>query len=143
MYLRHSHKSNSGYEKRAVYNQPETHTVQSHSGTGSKMPVQVPLQPSWNSSCAFCCPFLAGLCWLLGQCLPTLRTERLPQLSLSLHPGPQHLPQPFRSDIGFPSLITGCLASLPLSMAFMSSHTAAKINTGYNLVLHLVYYLTF
>lgn len=79
----------------------------------------------------------------MASCLPTLCAERLPQLSLSLDPGPQSLLWLLESDTGFLSLTTGSLLSLLLSTTSVSCHTAAKNNIGYNLALHLLDYLTF
>lgn len=132
----YSHKSNSTH-----------HPVsQLNSGTGPKTPVQAFRFLSSTDGTNLelsAAPSELTLAGLSARCLPILCAERAPQLSLPLHPGPQSLLQLFSSDIGFLHLAAGSLVSLPISMTFISCHTAAKNSIGCNPGLHLLYDLAF
>lgn len=135
-------KSNSKCEKRELFTNRQKLTMPSLTAKQWDWPkdvcssVQVPVQHNWNKSCPFCYAFPAGPSGPLASCLPTVCAEHLPQLSLSLDPGPQSLLQLLEPNIEFLSLSTGSLVSLPLSMTFISCHTAANNNIGCNLALN-------
>lgn len=140
VHLRYSHKSNRRYEKRAVYNQTETHAIQFHGWT-------VGLTQQHQFKCSSSCPPQLEQIWHL---LPLLSSWAL----LAPCPGAL-LPWEHKAQSICPS--TQCCkvlysfscwsfeprCRLSWGMTFVSCHIAAKNNTGYNLFLHLLCYLTF
>lgn len=137
-------KSNSSCEKRdlqTVRNSPCPVSWLS-SGTGPKMPVQVfrLLSSTTGTNLA-----LSAMPSQLAPEVPWPAAfpscvQSICHSWASPDPGPQSLLQLLESNIGFLSITTGSFVSLPLSMAFISCHTATKNNSGYNLyIIYIIY----